>query len=101
MSKMSVFSVFDKKAERFLQPFFMVSAGEAIRAFQDLCADQKTVMFRHPEDFKLVRLCEFDEKSGSFLGSELVTLSHASDFSIPFGTVEGPVKLLKEVKDGA
>lgn len=101
MSKMSVFAVFDKKAERFLQPFFMVSAGEAMRAFQDLCTDQKTVMFRHPEDFKLVRLCEFDEKSGTFVGSELVTLSHASDFAIPFGKVEAPLKLQEEVPSGS
>lgn len=78
--EMQVFAVFDKKSELHNLPFFMQTTGEALRAFMDLVRDEKTVLFRHPEDFKLVRLGTFDNKGGSFKMSEAVTVAHADEF---------------------
>lgn len=91
---LTIFAVFDKKSELHNMPFFMGTAGEALRAFQDLVRDPATVVARHPEDFKLVRLGLYDNKAGQFLNEAPVTLAHADEFSklgnvTPIGVKEG------------
>lgn len=92
---MQVFAVFDKKAELHNMPFFMQTTGEALRAFMDLVRDDKTVLFRHPEDFKLVRLGTFDNKGGVFKMDEPQTVAHADEFRqlpasvTPIGVMQG------------
>lgn len=78
--EMQVFAVFDKKSELYNLPFFMQTTGEALRAFMDLARDEKTVLYRHPEDFRLSRLGTFDNKAGVFKMSEPVTVAHADEF---------------------
>lgn len=94
--EMQVFAVFDKKAELHNLPFFMQTTGEALRAFMDLVRDEKTVLYRHPEDFKLVRLGTFDNKAGFFkMTADPVTVAHADEFRqlglgvTPIGLREG------------
>lgn len=78
---MIMFAVFDKKSETYNLPFFMGHLSEALRAFSDLCQDAQTVLYRHPEDFKLVMLGKFDQKTGRLdQGEELQTLAHADEF---------------------
>lgn len=91
-----VFAVFDKKSELHGPPFNMGTVGEALRAFQDLVQDERTTVSRHPEDFKLVRLGMFDNKTGEFVNAPRETLAHAQEFSrsqlgnvTPVGVKEG------------
>lgn len=93
--EMQVFAVYDKKSELHNLPFFMQTTGEALRAFMDLVRDEKTVLYRHPEDFKLVRLGTFDNKGGVFKMAEPVTVAHADEFrQLPAGVT--PIGLVKE-----
>lgn len=79
--EMFVFAVFDRKSETFNTPFFMRTLGEALRAFQDLCEDDRTIMHRHPEDFSLVQLGKWDPRKGLFETSAgATTLAHADEF---------------------
>lgn len=64
--RLHVFSVFDKAVQAYLQPFYARSAGEAIRSFAELANDVGTNVARHPADFVLYRLGEFDDNSGFF-----------------------------------
>jgi len=61
-----VFSIYDVKAGAFLQPFFSVSNGAAIRAFSDAVNDSKTQFAAHPEDYTLHELATFDDMNASF-----------------------------------
>lgn len=63
--KLKIYTTYDSKAEAYLQPFFMSSRGEAIRAWQDVVNDQKTQFFKHPEDFTFFELGEYDAISGT------------------------------------
>lgn len=85
-----MFAVFDKKSETYNLPFFMRTMGEAMRAFQDLVGDEKTVLYRHPEDFKLVKLGTFDLKTGEVERS-VVTLAHADEFRVGASKVIGVI----------
>lgn len=63
---MKVFAVYDKKVEAYLTPFIMKTKGEAIRSWVDVVNDKNTQFNKHPEDFSLCLLAEFDEVSGKY-----------------------------------
>ena len=64
--KVRVFSVFDKKARLYNPPVFFVTLGQALRWFGDLLSDKAQLTGKHPEDFELVAVAEFDDESAVF-----------------------------------
>lgn len=62
--KTKLFSLFDTKAEAFGVPFFMPQRGMAIRALVDLSKDPQSLVYKHPNDFILYELGEFDDLVG-------------------------------------
>lgn len=66
MAKIKMFTVYDVKAEAFLVPFFMRSTGEALRAFEAAVNDPSSAFCRHPGDFTLFELGEFEDNTGQF-----------------------------------
>ena len=65
--KLLVCSVFDKKVNAFMPPFFVRSQGEAIRSFTDACQDGAHVFCKHPEDYLLFQVGEFNDENGALL----------------------------------
>jgi hypothetical protein len=64
-----VYSIFDKAALAYLQPFFLQTDGEAKRSFIDAVKNHDN--FRdYPNDFVLFRLGQFDDGSGQFIQDE-------------------------------
>lgn len=63
--KMKIFGIYDSKAEAFLNPFFMKSKGEAIRAVSSLVADANHNFCKYAADFTLFELGEFEDNSGN------------------------------------
>lgn len=79
--QLKVYSIFDEKAKCFGQPFFMAHNGMALRAFSDLVADKSTSINKHPGDYKLYCLADYDDNSGEFASlPQPEFLAHASDF---------------------
>ena len=66
---LKVFSVYDSKVEAYMTPFFMHSKGQAIRSFMDTIADSNTQFAKHPEDFTLFLLGDYDDQTGKFVMS--------------------------------
>ena len=66
--KMKIFSVFDSKAGFYRAPMLLRSKGEALRGFSDIVNDDKAKndIARHPDDFTLFYLGEFDMINGQF-----------------------------------
>ena len=64
--KYKIFSIFDSKAENFNTPIFLPTEGQAIRIFDDMVNDQadKSEIAKHPEDYTLFCLGEFDSDAG-------------------------------------
>lgn len=65
--KLGAYSIFDKKADVYSKPFFVGQDGEASRMFIDLVNDSKTTLHRHPEDYSLYRIGEFNDNSGEII----------------------------------
>lgn len=61
-----IFCIYDSKAEAYLQPFFMKSRGEAIRALSALVDDPQHNFCKYSDDFTLFEVGTFDDASGTF-----------------------------------
>lgn len=100
--KLKMYAVYDTKVEAFLRPFFMRTRGEALRAWQELANDEQTQFCKHPTDFALMELGEYDDSQGTVdnykaptslgLASEMKreTLEHIGDVvkKLPQGAPE-------------
>ena len=65
-----VFSVFDSKSETYMTPFFMKTKGEALRAFTDISNDDTHQIGKHPEDYTLFEIGEYDDVSCTIVSYE-------------------------------
>lgn len=61
-----MFTIYDDKAKAYLPPFFLPEVGQAIRTFADCVNDPKGehAFSRHPADYTLFLVGEFDQSSG-------------------------------------
>lgn len=64
------YAVFDTKASAFLTPFFLPTDGMAIRVFSDCVRDSQHQFGKHPEDFSLFRVGQFDADNGKLSALE-------------------------------
>lgn len=61
--KLMAFAVRDAKMEAFLPPFFMLTVGMAMRAFEEECKRDGSEFAKHPEDYALFQIGEFHQGS--------------------------------------
>jgi len=96
--KMEVFSVYDSKTEAYLQPFFAVNRMVAIRMFSDLANDSDHMFGKHPHDFALFKVADFDDASGRIEALEVnQNLGLAHEFKEPeiHGNEELPMEIVR------
>jgi len=62
--QLSVFSIKDKKANLFNQPFAVRTAAEAMRSVAQAAQDAQTSLGSFPEDFALYLVAHFDDDTG-------------------------------------
>lgn len=99
---LKIFSVYDSKAEFHNTPFFMQSRGEAIRGFKEMADDGQTAIGRHPADFTLFELGEYDNLKATFsLHPTPVSLGLALELRTPAAAAAGPQQSLPLRKAGA
>ena len=65
-----MFTVYDSKAEAYLQPWGNKTKGQAIRMFTDTVRDEKSNFNKHPEDYTLFEIGEYDESTAELLAHE-------------------------------
>lgn len=84
--KLQIVVVRDRAADVFGQPFYVHTVGMAIRNFSDEInrADDKNPLYKHPADFDLYYLGEYDDAGATFdigpprqiaVGKDLTTAS--------------------------
>lgn len=64
--KKIVYAVYDSKMEMFHKPMFLITEGEAVRGFVDICKDTSSMLHKHSADYTLFRLGTFSEDKGCF-----------------------------------
>lgn len=100
--KSGVYSIFDSAVQAFMQPYVAQTDGQAIRAFQDTANDEKTSVNKHPDQYTLFRIAEFDDSDGQMTPLIPVkSLGTAIQYIIPKVDRESLVEmydLIKEVR---
>jgi len=63
-----IFSVRDRAIDAYGQPFYATSVGGAVRSFSDEVnrPAENNQLAKHPEDFDLFLLGEYDDSTGEF-----------------------------------
>jgi len=78
---LKIYSVYDTKVEAYLQPFFMQTKAAAIRAWADAISDPNTQFNKHPNDFTLYELGQYDDQSGIITNYDVkIHLGNASEY---------------------
>lgn len=75
-----VFAIYDIRAEVYGNLFTFAHVGEAVRAFKDLANDVNTRIAKHPGDYKLAELGEFDDVTGVIEACPVQFHGFASDY---------------------
>ena len=67
LMKLNVYTIYDDTAKAYMQPFFMHNHGLAVRAFTDQVNrnDENNPLNKHPEQFTLYYVGEFDDQTGN------------------------------------
>jgi hypothetical protein len=86
--EMTVFAIYDSKAEYYKNPFMMRSKGEAIRGFADVANDESTEIGKHPEDFILFKIAVFDTDKAEYINTPHESLGVAIEYKNPIAKKE-------------
>lgn len=74
---LKAYSVYDRKTLQYHPPFFASTDGAAVRSFGDLANDLNTNVGRHPNDYVLFCIGEFDDQKGAMV--PVSPLLHVAD----------------------
>ena len=90
-----VYSIYDKAAQAYITPFFMHNKALAMRAFQDnVNAKDENNISKHPEQFSLFCLGEYNDSTGQITPKEPELVATALELVTP--TEES--NLMEEIK---
>lgn len=96
-SNLKIFTVYDSKAECYINPFFLPNRGVALRAFTEAARDTQHDFHRWAADYTLFEIGEWDPGSGTILMHEArVSLGCAIDFRGEGGSVTPLMEMARE-----
>ncbi len=75
-----IYTVYDEKAGAFLPPFFVSAEGLALRAFKDCVNAPEHQFGKHPADYTLFRMGEWDDVTGDFQLTDRKSLGNGVEF---------------------
>lgn len=62
---LKVFAPYDSKISTWLQPMFFQHTGQAERTWKELCSNADSFLAKHPQDFTLYQIGEFDDDTAA------------------------------------
>lgn len=68
--KAKIYAVWDVKAKAYCTPSFELNRALALRTFNDIANDIQTKVHKHPHDFILFEIGEFDDNTGEIIGKK-------------------------------
>lgn len=84
---LKVFTIYDSKVGAFKAPFLAQSKGQALRDWTDAVNDPKMAFHKHPEDYTLFELGEYDDQTGQY-HNLVAPLSIAPAVEVKFGDLQ-------------
>lgn len=95
--KNPVFAIKDHKNQTFGNPFMMPTSVDAMRQFEIVASDSRSIIAQYPNDFDLFEVGSFDNESGRLYSGELPKLIQKS---ATFGSNPDSSPFMKESNNG-
>lgn len=73
--KLNAYTIYDVASGVYMRPFFSQADGQALRGFNDLATDAEHEIGKHPEDYTLYRIGDFNDSTGEIRGENLEKLT--------------------------
>lgn len=67
---LNAYTLYDQKALTYSPPFYCTAHGQAVRMVMDLAGDTNTMVGRHPADFSLYCVGQWNDAVGVMLPTE-------------------------------
>ena len=88
--ELSLYSVYDKKAQSYGNPFTAVNDQVAERMFQQLSSDPQSTVAAHPTDFELYKIAVFNTETGHLTSEKPEWITAPTPGEVHGNTNEGP-----------
>ena len=73
--KLQAYTIYDVASGTYMRPFYSEADGQAIRGFKDIATDKDHEVGKHPEDYTLYRIGDFNTTTGKMTGEDLEKLA--------------------------
>lgn len=83
---MNLYTVQDLASETYLKPFSMLTDRDAKDGFAHVINEDETPYSKHPEDYILLNIGTFNERTGLLTSSDSKTIARAIDLKKPVPT---------------
>lgn len=77
--KTIICSVFDSATAAYMRPFQAQTIGQASRMFEDILKDPDHDITRHPEDYALFKMADFDDRTGEITQEQPTCIARAHE----------------------
>jgi hypothetical protein len=71
---LSCYSIYDRAVESFAPPFCAPNPAVAERMFRDAAQEKESLWNKHPEDFQLFEVGNFDQDTAQLIGHNVPLL---------------------------
>lgn len=71
---LKLYSIFDSKVKAFQWPNVIVNDDTALRSFKSLVNDGQSMQFKHPTDFILYEIGEYDDSTAEIIPTNPIRL---------------------------
>jgi len=79
---MKMFTIFDNKADVYSPPFYALTDHAAVRTFSDAVNTTDSPYNKHPEDYALFLIGDFDDRTGCITPYPAQHLGHAVNLTL-------------------
>ena len=93
MRCMTICSIRDSKADAWLTPMHFQSSAHALRAFGDIVNDATSDFAKHPEDYTIYKIGEFNDETGQIKSQVPDPIALAANLVTE--SITQPVKVMK------
>ena len=69
-----MFAIYDSKAETYLLPYYFQYEGQATRMFSDWVNDPNHPFGKHPDDYTLYSIGEYDDNTGTISQDKITSI---------------------------
>ena len=80
-------AIYDKAVQAYMRPFTCQTEGQAVRVFEDEVNREGSEFSKHPEDYALFKIADFNDHNAELIPYEPVCLRRAHEIERKNGEV--------------